>query len=428
MRLRQMFHPGLPRQVIIQLTEHCNASCPQCGMRASQPGARRRLSLDTARRILDTAAEEGVGIVSLTGGEPFLHFDDVVALLRYAGSLGIPFLRTGTNGFWLSDEPSRVADRIAELASSPVRNFWISLDSAEPRVHEQLRGLPGLIRSLEKNLPRFHAWGLYPAANLGLNRLIGGKETEHLRLEPEPDPAAIAAFYQGYCRAFRGYLNLILDLGFTLVNACYPMGLEEGGQAPVYAAASADAIMDYNRVERQWLLQAWQDTVPEFRGRVRIFSPRVSLQALVRQHAGRTPAPYPCLGGSHFFFISARDHLTYACGYLPDSLGPFWEKRWKTNPPGDCRACDWECFRDPSELLGFARHSWRDPRGWLRRLRSDYPYFRMWLRDLRYFLASDFFDGRKPPRLDRLRAAAEADLFARKAPLCPGGFLQSRKR
>lgn len=407
--MRRFPRLGLPRQLVIQITEHCNARCPQCGMRASRVGQRRRLPAESVRRILDTAAAEGVGIVSFTGGEPFLHFNDLLALLRYAGDLGIPYLRTGTNGYWLRAEPSRVEDQIAKLAATPVRNVWISLDSADPRVHEELRGLPGLMHGLEAALPRFHACGLYPAANLGMNRLLGGKETEALALLPDAGPGAVAVFYEGYRRAFRRYLSFALGLGFTLVNVCYPMGPEASSLSPVYEAATAHPLMGYNRLERRWLLQAWQDTLPEFRGYLRIFTPRASVRALVRQHAGFTPAPYPCLGGSHFFFISARDGQTYPCGYQPNpGWGPFWEKRWKGRPAGDCRACDWECFRDPSDLLGFVRQLGKDPKGWLRRLKADSGYLHFWLEDMRYYLACDFFDGRKPPDGKRLHAAAGA--------------------
>lgn len=65
----------LPGQLVIQLTDQCNASCPQCGMRITEKFPRSRLSTDRVKRILDGAARVGVEAVSFTGGEPFLFFD-----------------------------------------------------------------------------------------------------------------------------------------------------------------------------------------------------------------------------------------------------------------------------------------------------------------------------------------------------------------
>jgi len=111
----------VPGQLVIQITDRCNARCPQCGMRVSNAMARHRLSLDQVNAMLEAAAAQGVKVVSFTGGEPFLVFDDLVAMIRHAGSLGMNFIRTGTNGFWLArpkapgfyDRVSRIADQLA---------------------------------------------------------------------------------------------------------------------------------------------------------------------------------------------------------------------------------------------------------------------------------------------------------------------------
>jgi molybdenum cofactor biosynthesis enzyme MoaA len=92
------FRDRVPGQLIIQLTDHCNASCPQCGMRRNAPFRRTLLSLDDVRRIIDHAARSGITSLSFTGGEPFLFPDELITLIRYAGEAGIRYVRTGTNG------------------------------------------------------------------------------------------------------------------------------------------------------------------------------------------------------------------------------------------------------------------------------------------------------------------------------------------
>lgn len=150
----------IPGQLVIQFTNHCNARCPQCGMRTTARIARTRLEQAAVKRILDAAARQRTQAVSFTGGEPLLFLDDVVELIDYAGAVGIPYIRAGTNGFLFrgadrsdfEDRVKRLADR---LAATPLRNFWISIDSAEPAVHEAMRGLKGVIKGVAKALPLF---------------------------------------------------------------------------------------------------------------------------------------------------------------------------------------------------------------------------------------------------------------------------------
>jgi len=182
--------------------------------------------------------------------------------------------------------------RMAEsLAATPLRNLWISIDSAVPEVHEKMRGFPGVIRGIEKALPIFHQFGIYPSANLGINRNMGGE------------------------------------------------------------------------------------------------------------------SPYPCLGGKDFFFIDARDGNTYPCGYRGhENFGKLCDPQFgPPENPAPCRRCDWECFRDPSELFGPLLQARSDPLSLASEIRRDPLFYRLWIDDLRYYRACDWFDGRKAPSFRKLR-------------------------
>ena len=50
----------------------------------------------------------------------------------------------------------------------------VSIDSADPKTHEEMRGLKGVIKGIEIALPILHKHGIYPVANLGINRNIAG--------------------------------------------------------------------------------------------------------------------------------------------------------------------------------------------------------------------------------------------------------------
>ncbi|MFO7965010.1 MAG: 4Fe-4S cluster-binding domain-containing protein, partial [Desulfobacterales bacterium] len=87
---------GVPGQLVIQITNHCNGRCPQCGMRVTETFKRTSLSVETIKKIIDHAAKNHVSALSFTGGEPFLLAEKVAVLIRYAGEKDIPFIRTGT--------------------------------------------------------------------------------------------------------------------------------------------------------------------------------------------------------------------------------------------------------------------------------------------------------------------------------------------
>ena len=409
------FKKKVPQQLVIQMTDRCNASCPQCGMRRGERFKRSTLEADELRRVIDAAAERGVQSLSFTGGEPLLFLDTLCDLIDYAGAAGIRYIRTGTNGYLFrkrvnDDDFNYRVNTVAEkLAYTSLRNFWISIDSAHPEIHESMRGFDGLIDGIRTALPIFHAHGLYPSANLGINRNLDGEKTRDAVLRRDGE----AVFTDRFRKGFQRFYDHVIDLGFTIVNACYPMSIDavcedaDDLQA-VYAASAADDIVSFSPAEKVLIFKALLETVPEYRDRIRIFSPRASLHALVNQYSQGESMAYPCRGGIDFFFIDARDGNTYPCGYRGnDNFGKFWDIDWERVPrQASCRKCDWECFRDPSELFGPFLDLFRAPGSLIKRLIHDPGFFSLWVSDLRYYSACSLFDGRSCPRPRKLRPYA----------------------
>jgi MoaA/NifB/PqqE/SkfB family radical SAM enzyme len=396
------FKNRIPGQLIIQYTDRCNARCPQCGMRVTEQFRRSMLDMDVTKKIIDSAAEKGIKALSFTGGEPMIFLDKIVELLKYAHDTGIKYTRTGTNGFiFMNPDNPDYEERITKIAGalteSNLYTFWISIDSYCPDTHENMRGLPGVISGIKKALPIFHKHGIYPSANLGINRNMGGS--------PPPSISNPVEFYESFRDAFRRYYEFIIGLGFTMVNACYPMSIDNGnGLDAVYGATSESPVVQFSSDEKALVFKALLDTIPEYRDKIRIFSPRVSLYSLIRRYTVGEEYCYPCRGGIDFFFIDARDGNTYPCGYRgKDNLGKFWDLDMeKIDKVPSCRKCDWECFIDPSELLGPLLSLMKKPLAFFERAVKDSDYFRIWMQDIKYFSACNFFDGRIPPDYKRL--------------------------
>jgi len=410
----------VPGQLVIQITSRCNADCPQCGMRKTADIRRTRLKTDAIRQILDAAGEKGIQAVSFTGGEPLLYLDQIAGLIAHAGRAGIPYIRTGTNGFlFCGSRRPGFSDRIKamaeKLAATPLRNFWISLDSAVPMVHEQMRGLPDVVRGIEKAIPIFHDAGIYPSVNLGLNRMVGGPLTRDLRRSAfSSGTAYLEAFDQAFHTAFDRFFRQVRNMGFTIANTCYPMSIEtsgsDNGLSAVYAATAGEAVVRFSREEKAGLYQALAANVTRHRPYLRVFTPLCALHALIAQHqrpgtaSGHGVASAGCRGGIDYFFIGSDDGHTYPCGYRGrEDLGLFQDLNMGgSGLEPNCRQCDWECFRDPSELFSPLLDTFHRPQKVLKRISHDPRFFSLWQKDLRYYAACGYFNGRKPPAFSRL--------------------------
>lgn len=377
-------------------------------MRASENFKRSTLSVDTIKRIINHASKNNVGALSFTGGEPMLFFDELVELLSYAGDKNIACTRTGTNGFFFknSDAPDYL-DRISviakRLARTPVRNFWISIDSPDPKMHERMRGFEGVIEGIRKALPIFHEEGIYPSANLGINRLMAGSfeqwREEHPNSGREQYLNRLVHFYGN---AFHSFFKFVISLGFTMVNVCYPMSINPSGESKhlnaVYSATSTDRIVNFTADEKAAIYRTLLSVIPVYRCKIRIFTPLCALYELSRQYEAGKDRPYSCRGGIDFFFINAKDGNAYPCGFRGnESFGKYWELgQHETNSHAPCTRCDWECFRDPSELFGPFIRYFSNPGKLASKLMRDPKFFRLWMDDLAYYHECNLFDGRKP--------------------------------
>ena len=69
-------------------------------------------------------------------------------------------------------------------------------------------GLKGVIKGIEIALPILHKHGIYPVANLGINRNIAGLGKISPKITDNTE------LYQRFREAFESFYNFIIDLGF----------------------------------------------------------------------------------------------------------------------------------------------------------------------------------------------------------------------
>jgi hypothetical protein len=165
----------------------------------------------------------------------------------------------------------------------------------------------------------------------------------------------------------------------------------------------------FTRPEKALLFESLIIVIRQVRGMIRVFTPITSLRTLVDQHAHGIEPEHPCRGGADFFFVDARDGNAYPCGYRgSENLGPFW-KLDLSGPvlAPSCTACNWECFRDASELHGAISSAVISPLSFgIDRILGRRASVEL-SADVHYALACDAFHGRKAPIYNRMEAFGE---------------------
>ncbi|NJL02474.1 MAG: radical SAM protein [Spirulinaceae cyanobacterium SM2_1_0] len=125
--------PYKPIYVKIKIAWVCNLRCAMCNhwREASEPA----LDLAFYRDLVAELAALGCQKIHLTGGEPML-WPDLEELIRDICDRGIRPTMT-SNGTRID------AERARALVAAGLRKINISLDSPEPALHDQARGVPG---------------------------------------------------------------------------------------------------------------------------------------------------------------------------------------------------------------------------------------------------------------------------------------------
>jgi len=127
---------GAPRIISWNITLRCPLKCSHCYVDAGEQEADRVLSTQEAFSVIDQICEAGKPVVVLSGGEPLLR-QDIYAIARYGTQQGLRMVM-GTSGY-LIDQKTAV-----KLKEAGIRAVAISLDSADPSVHDAFRGVDGV--------------------------------------------------------------------------------------------------------------------------------------------------------------------------------------------------------------------------------------------------------------------------------------------
>jgi len=113
-------------------TKRCNLYCKHCYRESGPEAMRDELSTDEGKKLLDDIVKAGMRIIVFSGGEPMLR-QDIFELISYAKGIGMTCLM-GSNGTLIT------RDKAKKLKDSGLKAIAISIDSLDPKKHNEFRG------------------------------------------------------------------------------------------------------------------------------------------------------------------------------------------------------------------------------------------------------------------------------------------------
>ncbi len=126
---------GPPSLVSWNITLRCPLKCSHCYVKAGENETTGVLSTSEALEVLDQIRDVGTPVVVLSGGEPLMR-TDLCTIAQYGTELGLRMVM-GTSGYYL--DPSMAA----RLRDAGIRAVAVSIDSADPAMHDAFRGVSG---------------------------------------------------------------------------------------------------------------------------------------------------------------------------------------------------------------------------------------------------------------------------------------------
>jgi radical SAM protein with 4Fe4S-binding SPASM domain len=306
----------VPHVVAWNLTRRCNLECAHCYISAGpRESATSELSTDECRRIVDELiAVNPAPLVILSGGEPLLR-DDLTEIAGYAAAKGATVV-VGTNGTLLTDE------RIAGLKAAGVQGVAVSIDSLQPRYHDNFRHGKGSLDDTIAALGRLRAQRL--------DFIVQTTATKGNRAELE----RLASWSA--------------EQGAVAFNCYFLVATGRGAGLSDLAPAEYEAVLAD--------LAKWQR---EFRGRMMVRS-KCAPHFMRHVHALDPESPVlnyqtrcPC--GTQYCRITPDGKLT-PCPYLPEVAGDLrtqsFAEIWRSSPlfrqlregtlGGKCGRCEYQ--------------------------------------------------------------------------------------
>jgi MoaA/NifB/PqqE/SkfB family radical SAM enzyme len=288
------------------VTNACIAKCSFCEIWKQRP--KTFTDREQSLKVIDNLADMGVSHITLTGGEPLLH-PHIVDFVRKCTARNV---HTSV----LDAAPSLITDeKLALLTDAGNDMISISFDSDDPKVLEESRKIPGIMRDMEIAVGKIRDTPIKSMASI----LIWNNN--HDRMEQLFDKAT--------------------DMGFDLISVNYPTF----SKSIVYPLGGEGISLSRDLVARSL------EHVIELKKskRYNIINPVASMNNIIDYLRDPASVRYQCLGGYRVMFVD-RVFDVRPCMQLPGVLGNALTMTAKDLKKVPCNACNMSWYRDFSDL------------------------------------------------------------------------------
>jgi radical SAM protein len=304
-----------PIVLVWEVSQACDLACDHCRAEAIPERHPDELITAEGKQLLDDARRFGEGqVVVLSGGDP-LKRPDLAELVAYGDERGLRMALTPSGTTRLSRE------RLADLADAGLRRVALSIDAADPAVHDGYRGEPGVF---EETL-RAARWASEVGLGLQINTTVCARTVDQLP----------------------GVRDLIADLDVLRWSVFFLVPVGRGRALEPVSPERADRVLDWlHGVSEEADFDVKTTEAPQFR---RVGLQRDGVDGDAVDPTSGPPATRPsALAGDGFAFVSHVGEV-YPSGFLPRSVGNVRDDDlvdlYRNAPL-------FERLRDPDELRG----------------------------------------------------------------------------
>jgi MoaA/NifB/PqqE/SkfB family radical SAM enzyme len=300
---------GGPGYLQFAITNICNADCGFCGFARSKfdPKARRSVTLQEARDVIDICVKNHIGYLLFVGGEPMVH-RELRAMTRYAAESGIHPMICTNGGLWTEEN-------MRGLADDGLSSVIMSIDAHDISIHEKNRGLPDVCKRIRRANEFFRSAGIQTTASITASRLIDDYEK-------------LPAFLE--------------SLGFNSCTFSYPLT----SLASSYLSFSDSGLVNYSKDELLVVFEKIKRM--KQRSGFPVVNPAESLSEMQRHLRGEKEK-FGCLGGHKYFYLDWHLNL-YRCHFWEKPMCTIYEFDESKLIRDGCTRCMIDCYRDPSVL------------------------------------------------------------------------------
>ncbi len=284
------------------ITNCCTAKCTFCGIWKQKEKV--VISREDGIRAIDKLAELGVAHITMTGGDPLFN-PNVYDFIRHCTEKHIHSLVLCADARILTEE------NMKKLKDAGTDILCISVDSFDPAVVEESRGIPGLLGHIEKGVKLAAKYGIKTMASV----LIW--KGNHDKLEP--------------------LFTKLSEMGFGSISANYP----EISKSTVYPLGG-----DPVKLAPQEVAKALGEVIRMKRsGKYNIFNTIASMKNIIRYLDHPDKVKYYCYGGSKVLFLDWFFNI-YPCMHLPKPIGSLWNLKNEDLKMIKCNQCSMSWYRD----------------------------------------------------------------------------------